>query len=291
MDKILLIDFHNAVWRASIGFKPKSKVAGEIDWEGKAEPKKEMDQQFVIAFNFFRNLRPIIELFSPDKCFIVEEGHPQFRYDLFPDYKANRIIKRGTAKGKETQDKFFFSKEIIVRLLQYLPITIAKAKYYEADDTIGSLCEDMKDEHLTILSNDGDHTQLLQRGYKHCQVYNPIKKTFFEAPPYLFVPYRCLVGDKSDCIPRLISEKKALACMTDPKKFQEFMSLEENRANFAINRSLIEFRMVPGEEIELKEGIKNFVRLKEEFAKMEFESIINDNSWRKYTNTFNCLKY
>ena len=107
MDRVLLIDLANAVWRASIGFAPKKPILAppKDDWEmyGGEEPTpepKKVDDSFIIIFNFFRNLRPIIEQFSPDKCFAVLEGHPKFRYDLFSDYKANRIIKQAEDKNQ-----------------------------------------------------------------------------------------------------------------------------------------------------------------------------------------------
>ncbi len=300
MDKVLLIDAHNAMWRASIGFSPKKVEAPppppeDDGWEMRGEPappapeKKEVDESFVLIFNFFRNLRPIIEQFSPDKCFFVLEGHPQFRYDLFADYKANRIIKQ--AASKEKLDKFLQSKDEIVRILQHFPITVARAANYEADDVIASLCDNMRDEELTILSNDSDYIQLLQRSYPHCQIYNPIKKTFMEAPPYPYVAWKCLNGDKSDNIPALLKPKKAMDTVTNPDLFKKFMDVEENRANFSVNRQLIEFRSVPMEEIMLVEGQRNFDAVKQEFARMEFQSIINDKSWAKFTKTFDCLRY
>ena len=297
MDKVLLIDFNNAVWRASIGFAPK-KIAmapqpSNDEWgsygapEPTPEPKK-VDDTFVIIFNFFRNLRPLIEQFSPDKCFAVLEGHPAFRFDLFAGYKADRIIKR--AAKKESMDKFYASHNEIVRLLQHLPITIARAANYEADDTIASLCENMKDEKLTVLSNDSDYIQLLQRDYKDITIFNPIKKEVMVAPDYPYVAWKCLAGDKSDSIPSILKPKKVIEAMADASAFKKFMDVEENRANFNMNRQLIEFRNVPEEEIVLQEGVRNFDILKEEFSKMEFQSIINEKSWEKYTKTFDCLR-
>jgi 5'-3' exonuclease len=288
------------MWRASISFSPKKAAAPtpppeDDGWEMRGEPappapeKKEVDESFILIFNFFRNLRPIIEQFAPDKCFFVLEGHPQFRYDLFADYKANRIIKQ--AASKEKLDKFLESKDEIVRIMQHFPITVARAANYEADDVIASLCDNMRDEELTILSNDSDYIQLLQRGYPNCRIYNPIKKVFMEAPPYPYVAWKCLNGDKSDNIPALLKPKKALDTVNSPELFKKFMEVEENRANFSVNRQLIEFRSVPMEEITLREGIRNFDIVKQEFTRMEFQSIVNDKSWEKYTKTFDCLRY
>lgn len=293
MDRILLIDGHNQMWRACVKFpvappKPKLDEAGNPIIE---PPKPEQPDEVIFAFNFFRNLRPLIEDFEPDKCFFVLEGHPQFRYDLFADYKAHRIVKQASEKSKKTTETFFKTKDIIVPLLQHFPITTCRAANYEADDVIGTLCENMKDEDLTILSNDSDYIQLLQRNYSNIRIYNPIKKADMEAPAYPYVAWKCLNGDKSDNIPALLKPKKAIDTVSNPELFKKFMEVEENRANFQVNRQLIEFRPVPVEEIELKEGIRNFDLVKKEFARMQFESIINDKSWEKYTKTFNCLKY
>jgi 5'-3' exonuclease len=273
MDKILLIDAHNAMWRACVKFGTPQVV----------------DDSILFTFNFFRNLRPIIEHFSPEKCFFILEGHPQFRYDLFSDYKANRIIKQ--AAKKETSDRFFRTKDIILSLIQHLPITVCRAANYEADDVIASLCENLKTEDLTVLSNDSDYIQLLQRGYPQIRIYNPIKKEFMEAPEYPYVAWKCLNGDKSDNIPALLKPSKALKTITDPVLFQKFLENEENRANFNVNRQLIEFRSVPEEEISMRDGMRNFAALRDSFAQMKFESITNDLSWDKYCKTFNCIKY
>lgn len=329
MDKILLIDAHNQLWRASINFsygKQKHticagncnhKLASEksqhdamcvSDCKHKLHSDKvehctcgqkwqsednkcfsQANQDFVLIFNFFRNLRPIIEEFSPDKCFFVLEGHPQFRYDLYADYKANRLVKN--AGKQDTLDKFHASKREVIRLMQYLPLTTVRAANYECDDVISTLCENMKDEHLTVLSNDSDYIQLLQRGYKNCQIYNPIKKEFMVAPEYSYVAWKSLNGDKSDNIPALVKPKKALELINNATLFFDFLRIKENKDNFYLNKDLIQFRDVPEEEIVFKEGTTNFDILKQEFDRMKFDSIIKDTSWNKFCQTFKCLKF
>ncbi len=311
MDKILLIDGLNFIWRANINFGFKKQVHEsclELNCNHKlrAEEKQhctcgqqwmldegrcfsQANEDCVLIFNFFRNLRPLIEMFSPDKCFFVLEGHPQFRYDLYSEYKANRIVK--TASKQEEMAKFHSAKKEIIRLLEYLPITIAKAADYECDDVISTLCENLKTEDLVVVSNDTDYLQILQRGYKNCRIYNSIKKVFMDTPEYPYVVWKCLNGDKSDNIPALLTPKKALQIASNVDLLSKFLDVEENRANFSINRQLIEFRSVPEEEIELREGIADFPSLKNEFINFKFESLTNDKSWDKYCKTFTSLKY
>lgn len=292
MDKVLLIDANFFIHRANTHFGPKVPHIKDKDACACGSPWHPdgfcYGQRYGTTFNFFRNLRPIIEQFAPDKCFFVLEGRPQFRYDLRADYKANRIIKQA-AKTQEQHAEFLQASDDILHILKHFPITTARASQFEADDTIATLCHDMSDEELTVLSNDSDYIQLLQRGYRACRIYNPIKKVFMEAPPYPYVAWKSLNGDKSDNIPALLKPKKALACVNSPDLFRKFLSVEENRANFSINRQLIEFRSVPLEEIDVQDGTRNFGAVRQEFANMAFQSIIK--SWERYTETFDCLRY
>lgn len=294
MDKILLIDGHNAIWRANFSFgkkehaldeKTSSCICGNV-WNVE---KASCDLDYTVIYNFFRSLRPLIEDFEPSKCFFALEGHPQFRYDLYPEYKANRLIKQ--ASKKEVLLKFFKDRDAIVSLMQHLPITTARAENYEADDTIATLCDNIKEENLVIISTDTDFIQLLQKGYSNINLYNPVKKEFVQPPPYPYVAWKCLAGDKSDNIPSLLKPKKALNTASNPELFKDFMEIEENRANFSINHQLIEFKKIPIEEIVLREGVKDFTLLKNKFTEMKFESIVNDKSWVKFTQTFDCIKF
>lgn len=297
MDKVLFIDGHNFIWRAMVSF-------GEAKYQHIRVQEQERDcacsqpwdfltdscsQDFTWVFNFYRNLRPIIEQFSPDKCFFVLEGHPQFRYNLYADYKANRIIK--TAAKQENQARFFKNRDRIVELLPHLPITLARAEKYECDDVVATLCDNLKNEDLTVVSTDTDYIQLLQRGYPKIQIYNPIKKENMTAPPYPYVGWKCLAGDVSDNIPKLLTPKKAVNTISNPELLKKFLETEENRANFNINRQLIEFQTVPSDEISLTEGQRNFQFLYDAFTYMKFETIIRKESWAKYIKTFDCIKY
>lgn len=278
MDRILLIDGANSIWRACVKF---GKVQADVP------------DEIIFTFNFFRNLRPLIEDISPDKCYFAMEGHPQFRYDLYPEYKANRrIIKQASDNFRQKNvERFQKTSDIVLLLLKFLPITLVRAARYEADDVIATLVDNMRDENITILSSDGDFVQLLQMGFQNLRIYNPIKKVDMEAPPYSALCYKILQGDKSDNIPALLSPKKAIAAASNPEILKKFMEVEENRANFNINKQLIEFQKVPLEELEITEGIRNFQCLKQFFIDMKFESIVNDQSWSKYIKTFDCLKY
>lgn len=293
MDKILIIDAHNFMWRANVIFKPKFKEAAPPktdNWGFENETKKEeVNDEFVMVYNFFRNLRVLVEQFDPTKCFFVLEGHPQFRYDLYADYKANRIIKK--ASKTESHERFDKNQPEIVRLIKHLPITVAQAEHYEADDVVATLVDNMQDEEITIASNDSDYLQLLQKGYKNLRIYNPMKKDFMSAPEYHYIGWKSLHGDVSDNIEGLVGDKTAQKLLKDPEKFKALLDKEENRASFNINKQLIEFRPVPLDEIQMEMGQANFEDLREDFSNKDFKSMLKEPYWSNFKKTFDCLKY
>ncbi len=266
-DKVLIFDFMNYLHRCRVG-----NLQGE----------------YVLIFNFFRNLRATVERFEPAKIFFALEGYPKHRYNLFAGYKANRIIK--TAGALETKNKIIDSAELIKKLLLLLPVTMVYHPDYEADDVISTLVDNMKDEDITIISADTDCIQILQRNYKDCKLYNPIKKEYIKPPEWPYIAFKSLVGDKSDNIAPIMSNKKAEKLIVNADEFAKFLSIEENRSKFFINRDLIEFQSIQLNEIIHYDGEFNPSDLKKSFDFMEFKSITNDYSWNKFCETFENIK-
>jgi hypothetical protein len=151
----------------------------------------------------------------------------------------------------------------------------------------------MREEDVIIVSNDTDYIQTLQKGYRNVRVYVPSKKTFMEAPEYLYLCWKCLRGDKGDGINGVpgIGDKRAEKLARDPVKLKEFLEVAEHGAKFRINRQLIEFRMVPSDEILTEDGQTDFETLKSEFARMEMPSMVKEPYWSKFVETFSCLRY
>lgn len=271
---ILIIDFMNYVHRCRTGF---------------------LKGDYALIFNFFRNFRATVEQFEPSKIFFALEGHPKHRYDLYPEYKANRrkIVKTAEeAQKKEDIDLVLVAANEIKKLLASFPVSLISSSDFEADDIINSLCYDLRDENVVVVSSDTDFIQILQIPLlKNIKLYNAIKKEFIIPPEYPYLAWKCIVGDKSDNIPGIKGDKTAIKIISDPEKFTAFMKLEEHRANFNINKCLIEFQTVPVEKLIIDEGVADWNYVKSEFDRMEFASITNDKSWTKYVKTFNCIKY
>lgn len=307
MDKVILLDFLNLVHRANITFgktnrhepiSPDAWVEPQIGIPQKVgsycvcKARWNTEQSFCygerynIVYVFFRNLKALVEQFQPDAIFCCLEGAHNFRYDLFPDYKANRLIKN--ASKQEEKEKLNKQRDIIATLLKHLPITTVWADGFEADDIVASLVEDLKEEEVVIISGDTDFIQLLQKGYQHLQLYSPVKKAFLEAPDYFYLPWKCLKGDVSDNISGIpgIGIKKAEKLVRDPEALKTFLQAEEHRTTFNLNRELIELKVIPLEELSFSDFSLNLEALKEEFNRMKLEGITSEPYWGKFVATF-----
>lgn len=273
MDKILLIDGHNFMWRANITFG-----------------KKQQEPSFTMVYNFFRGLRALIEEFQPNKVFFCLEGANNFRYKVYPEYKANRLIK----KASDAEDKyadFHRQKDIIISLLKNLPINMVKADEFECDDVIATLSESLKDEEIIIISNDSDFIQLLQKDFKSLKIYNPFKKKYMVAPEYHYLTWKCLAGDKqTDNIPSIVGPKTAEKIATDINKFGEFLNNEENKSNYNLNKILIELKIIPDDCLQIFDYDTNFNIVKEQFSKMDFKSMVEEKYWDRFCGTFSNLR-
>lgn len=165
------------------------------------------------AVGYLKSLASYVKKMSPTKvCIVWESGGSPRRLKLYPEYKNKSRPKRtnrfyGDAIP-DTDDNEDYQKQIILKLLQYLPVSQIHVENCEADDVIGYLCKTTyKDEEKIIVSSDKDFYQLLDDKTK---IYRPGKKVFykesdmleeFSITPENFVLAKAFNGDNSDNIP------------------------------------------------------------------------------------------
>lgn len=112
---------------------------------------------------FFKSLRKVHRKFDIDHMVICAEGR-SWRYSIYPQYKANRVLKRQCATPKE-QEEMAVMKEIGDDLLDFLKnqtrVTFLHNDRCEGDDFVGRWVDlHPNDEHV-IVSADSDFVQLL----------------------------------------------------------------------------------------------------------------------------------
>jgi len=274
---ILCIDGYNFMHRARSGF-----TKGD----------------YAIVFNFFRNLRALIEAKQPTQVYFVIEGHPRERHAMMEGYKANRLIDPlKEPERHETMVRFHHQKLIIIGFLKsFFPVTVFRHPHHECDDVIFNLINKSSTEiPWTVVSNDTDFIQLLQE-FNHVTLYNPMKKENVIAPEYDYISWKALRGDGSDNIPGVpgIGDKRAEALVKDLDLLATLMRDDPAMQEvFLRNTEMIRFlRWTHEESLEMQSFQAErpmWDSLAIGFEGMNFKSLLKEKTFKKFTDTFDPL--
>lgn len=137
-----------------------------------------------------------------------------FRDDIYSEYKANR---------PSMPDELRSQVEPLHSLIKALGMPLISVPGVEADDVIGTYCEQATQQGLDVVVSTGDK-DLAQLVNKHVTLVNTMTDTVmdiagveakFGLPPSLIIDYLALMGDKVDNIPGVagVGEKTALALL------------------------------------------------------------------------------
>ena len=186
-----------------------------------------------------------------------------WRRDYFPEYKASR------RKGREEsdldwEDIFGTLNKIRNEIKQNFPYKYLEVFGAEADDIIGFLCEENRDEKIMIISGDKDFIQLQK--YPNVTQWSPItKKQVNGFDPTIYLKEHILKGDTSDGVPNILSPDNTFVDglrqrPLSRKKIQSWLLgggsdwNDEVKRNFQRNSTLIDLSRTP-------EELKNQIRL------------------------------
>ena len=186
-----------------------------------------------------------------------------WRRDYFPEYKASR--RKGREGDRDFWDNVFtVLNKIRSEIKQNFPYKYLEVFGAEADDIIGFLCEENKDEKIMIISGDKDFIQLQK--YPNVRQWSPItKKDVNGFNPTTYLKEHILRGDTSDGVPNVLSPDNTFidGLRQRPlsrKKIQSWLLgggsdwNDEVKRNFQRNSTLIDLSRTP-------EELKNQIRL------------------------------
>lgn len=237
-----------------------------------------------VTFGFFRCINSEIKRHKPDGVYVVCEGRPHHRHEIFPEYKSNR--------KKEKDDSFFRQVNDIFSILKYMPLTVIRHPNFECDDVIAMLCKSVHpSDSVVICSSDSDFIQLLEMD--SVSLWNPVKKKFIEKWPVDYLTWKSLKGDPTDNIAGVkgIGDKGAHKFASDPVLLEKlFESKPEARSDFNKAMTLIRFaELDPTDKlIELNSYEFNEKLLYDKFIQMSFKSITG-KAWDGWKNTLESL--
>jgi DNA polymerase I len=185
-------------------------------------------------FGFVNTLEELLAKEKPTHIAAAfDPAGPNFRHDLYPEYKANR---------DETPEDIKKSVPYIKEILKAYGIPILQVSGYEADDVIGTIAKQAEKDgyQVYMMTPDKDYIQLLSdnifiykpsRSGSGIEVVNKEKacKDFNLTDPAQFIDILALMGDASDNIPGApgVGEKTAM------KLIGEFHSVENILKNIA----------------------------------------------------------
>jgi len=161
-----------------------------------------------MEFGFLKSLEALRRFFK-DEIIVCWEGEKNFRYQIDPEYKISRRLKRSKSSHKNlTIDRLNEFKQFLSLIVDY-----AYDEELEADDLIATLAKRFaQKEKVVIYSNDKDMFQLLQNKpfpIVQCLTYqfrydlwtkNKIIEKFEGLEPQDLPVYFAFVGDKVDDI-------------------------------------------------------------------------------------------
>jgi DNA polymerase-1 len=246
----VIIDVFNLIYRA-LG------VVSTKKFEEKGYLYGDINKSFLQVF--FKMVNRIYRNFKGSEIFIAWEGEGKnFRYDLYPDYKANR-----NNKLKDLIDEKYY--DVIKDNLIYYGFRILEETNSEADDIIFNFCDLNRDKEIIVISGDTDFIQLLQK-FEKVKFFSVAKDEYINKTEYDYVLFKSIKGDTSDNIKGLFGygEKKAEVVTRNYETFSKGLS-EESRIIIARNMKLIDLSKNPDND-KIKEVIKKQLDAeKEEF--------------------------
>ncbi len=136
---------------------------------------------------------------------IACDDRGSWRRQVFPYYKANRKKDREQSEIDWTA-VFESLNKIREELKTYFPYRVIQIETAEADDVIGTLCQEYGNtsEKILIISGDKDFRQL--HGFMNVRQYDPVRKKWVEENnPDRYLKEHIMKGDRGDGVPNFLS--------------------------------------------------------------------------------------
>lgn len=159
------------------------------------------------------------------------DWRPQFRVDLIPSYKAHRVAEPepdGQTDIEEVPDELSPQVDMIMELLDAFGIATAGAPGFEADDVLGTLAAQERNDPVVVVSGDRDLLQVVAeapvpvrvlymgRGLSRATLFGPAEVAEHYCVPAeragpAYAELALLRGDPSDGLPGVpgVGEKTA----------------------------------------------------------------------------------
>lgn len=187
------------------------------------------------------------------KMIIANDNIKYWRKEFFPFYKASRKKSRD-ASDLDWTAIFECLGNIKSDLKEYFPYKFMEVDGAEADDIIGAICMEVRDENILIVSGDKDFQQL--QVFSNVKQFDPINKRWIKcSDPKGFLKDHILKGDRGDGIPNILSPDNCFVMNENQKRLttkriQRLQTITEDMPeyrNYIRNQTLIDLTCMPDE--------------------------------------------
>jgi DNA polymerase I len=243
--KLFLLDAYALIFRSYYAFISKPMI------NSKGLPTS-------TVFGFTLALEEVLRKEKPSHLAVVfDPPGPNFRHDLFPEYKANRDA---------TPEDIKTAIPYIKKLVNGFNIPVIEVNGFEADDVIGTMAKEAEKEGFTVymMTPDKDFAQLVS---DRIFMYKPgrgggapeilglteVREKFHVERPEQVIDFLALMGDAADNIPGA----KGVGEKTAKKLIAQFGSVEGVYENIS---------QLKGKQKENLENSKKLVTLSKELA-------------------------
>ncbi|MCP4137810.1 MAG: DNA polymerase I [bacterium] len=282
--KLYIIDGHALCYRAYYAFQNNPLINSQ-------------GLNTSAIFGFARMFFKLIEDQKPDYLVVAfDPPTKSFRFDIYPEYKANR---------KKMPEDLKVQIEEIKNMVDALGIQKLEVDNYEADDVLGTVAKKYGTKELTVMlvTGDKDAYQLVNN---HVQIYAN-KKGISEhvlydikgieeklgLKPEQVIDYMALMGDSSDNVPGVkgIGEKSAVKLISeygsleklyeniDKLKGKQKELLENGKEMALLSKELVTIKTDVPIELDVKKLTGPEIQTeaaREFFRSLEMNSIIRD---------------
>lgn len=262
------------------------KTIGLVDVSTILHPIRLSKDNKLFGVNILTYVEHFKQKLGLDEVVLVQDyGKSRYRLDLYPEYKGNRGNKELTS---QEQERLELMKAFAMNLDKFEGLwKTVKIFGVEADDILGMLYSDLKDEYeIIVLSSDKD----LQNVIAHNNLYNIGKNRYFNSEDRKdltksqFVLLQTLSGDAIDNIKGICGLKTAIVLA---QNFNNFNKMREFNGdiNELIGVSPYNKRYVIKalEDIKTEEGF-NQLKLNYKLISMfKDTSLLNEIELEEYT--------
>ena len=181
------------------------------------------------------------------------DWRPQFRVDLIPSYKAHRVAEpepAGTPDIEEVPDELTPQVDMIMELLDAFGIPMAGAEGFEADDVLGTLAAQERNDPVVVVSGDRDLMQVvaddpvpirvlyLGRGLAKATLFGPAEVSEHYGVPVdragpAYAELALMRGDPSDGLPGVpgVGEKTAATLLAQHGSLHQILAAAHDPAS------------------------------------------------------------